>query len=70
MSGIPKNEVVWVEIVANNGNEYYITSKMDDRSWYFLYGVTDDGEVVKLGKNKNPMVLENRIDSMRNSKSH
>ena len=59
MIGIPSTETVWVTITDDLGDEYVITSK-SDRNIYYLYRLEKD-KAVKLGKNENPLELENLI---------
>ena len=59
MVGIPNTETVWVTITDDLGDEYVITSK-PDRNIYYLYRLEKD-KAVKLGKNENPLELENLI---------
>ena len=58
--GIPKNEQVWVSLRPQDGSVWYITSKVDDRSTYYLYKETD-GKSEKVAKSRNPMDLEDRV---------
>lgn len=59
MIGVPSTETVWVTITDDLGDEYVITSK-SDRNIYYLYRLEKD-KAVKLGKNENPLELENLI---------
>ena len=59
MIGIPSTETVWVTITDNLGDEYVITSK-SDRNTYYLYRL-ENNKAVKLGKNENPLELENQF---------
>lgn len=36
VSGIPKTERIWVQRTTGDDSVYYITSKENDRSYYFL----------------------------------
>lgn len=47
------NEIIWISVKNSTGDTFYITSKKDDRSIYFIY----DSEWKKLGKGRNPNVL-------------
>lgn len=47
------NEIIWISVKNSTGDKFYITSKKDDRSTYFIY----DSEWKKLGKGRNPNVL-------------
>ena len=59
VNGIPKTERIWVCRITGDGSVYYITSKDNDRSYYFLYKMEND-KAVKLGKAKSPLDLENK----------
>lgn len=59
VNGIPKSERIWVKRITGNGKVYYITSKDNDRSYYFLYKM-ENGRAEKLGKSKSPLDLENK----------
>lgn len=59
VNGIPKTERIWVQRTTGDGSVYYITSKDNDRSYYFLYKMNDD-KAVKLGKAKSPLDLESK----------
>jgi hypothetical protein len=59
MIGIPSNETIWVTITDDLGDEYIITSK-STRDMYYIYRLERDN-VVKLGKNENPLELEKFI---------
>ena len=56
---IPKTEKIWTHIFTANNNEYFITSKINNREIYFLYQKTSDG-MIKLGKSSSPKELENK----------
>lgn len=56
MNGIPNNEIIWVTITDDLGDEYVITSK-SDRNMYYLYRLEKE-KAVKLGKGDNPTELE------------
>lgn len=55
----PKGEIVWVNHYGWDGNLKYITTSKPSRETYFLYEYKD-GKFVKLGKNENPKVLEEK----------
>ena len=56
----PKNERVWVGYYnAKQELRFIITSKRDNRDWYFLYELKD-GKFVKLAKSKNPLELSEK----------
>lgn len=59
MVGIPNTEIVWVTITDDLGDEYVITSK-PTRDIYYIYRLEKD-RAIKLGKNENPLELENFI---------
>lgn len=59
VNGIPRTERIWVQYTVSNGNVYYITSKENDRSYYFLYKM-ENNKAVKLGKAKSPLDLESK----------
>lgn len=59
VSGIPKTERIWVQRTTGDGSVYYITSKENDRSYYFLYKMDGD-KAVKLGKAKSPLDMESK----------
>jgi len=55
----PKDEIIWVTKLNEEGIiEYIITSKQA-RDMYFLYAF-DGTKFIKKGKNKNPMEFENK----------
>lgn len=58
--GIPKTERIWVQRTTEDGTVYYITSKENDRTYYFLYKM-ENGKAVKLGKAKSPLDLESKF---------
>lgn len=58
----PKGETVWVSYrTAKNEKRFIITSKDDDRTWYFLYELQGD-TFKKLGKSKSPVELEEKFE--------
>lgn len=59
MISVPSNETIWVTITDDLGDEYIITSKAT-RDMYYIYRLEKD-KAVKLGKNENPLELENFI---------
>lgn len=56
----PKGETVWVRYLGRDGAlKYIMTSKIGDRSTYYLYEL--DGTVFKkLSRGKNPAELEEK----------
>lgn len=59
INGIPKTEKRWVKRTTIKGEVFYITSKENDRSYYFIYKMEGD-KAVKLGKSKSPVELEGK----------
>lgn len=59
INGISKTEKIWKEIITYNGIVYYITSKENNRSYYFLYKINNNN-AIKLGKAKSPSDLEDK----------
>lgn len=58
----PKGETVWVSYrTTENEKRFIITSKNDDRTWYFLYELQGD-TFKKLGKAKSPYELEEKFN--------
>lgn len=56
----PKGERGWVSYYNPSGELLFImTSKENDRSWYFLYKI-ENGKMVKLGKAHTPPELEEK----------
>ena len=56
---IPKGEVLWTQYSDGERTTHIITSKAD-RSIYFLYAVSPDKALKKLGKAKTPVELEEK----------
>lgn len=53
----PKNERVWVGYYTREQDlRFIVTSKRDNREWYFIYELHGDA-FTKLGKSKNPNEL-------------
>lgn len=58
----PKGETVWVSYrTTKNETRFILTSKNDDRTWYFLYELQGD-TFKKLGKAKSPHELEEKFN--------
>lgn len=58
----PKGERVWVEYLDTQHNlRFIVTSKDNDRGFYFLYEL-DDGKFNKLGKSRSPKELEDKFE--------
>lgn len=56
----PKGERGWVSYYSPDGELLFIlTSKENDRSWYYLYRVEGD-KMIKLGKARTPPELEEK----------
>lgn len=56
----PKGERGWVSYYDPAGGLLFIlTSKENDRSWYFLYKI-EDGKMKKLGRARTPPELEEK----------
>ena len=53
----PKGEVVWVSYFDEEHNLRYIITSKASREFYFVYEFNKKG-FVKLGKSKNPRILE------------
>lgn len=57
----PKNERVWVGYYNSKQElRFIVTSKRDNRDWYFIYELKGDS-FVKLGKSKNPLELADKF---------
>lgn len=55
----PKGEIVWVGHYDQDNNLRYITTSKPARDYYFLYELRGD-KFVKLGKDRNPRILEDK----------
>lgn len=56
----PKNEIVWMHYYdASNNLRFLLTSKAS-RDYYYLYEASG-GQLIKLGRAKNPMQLETKF---------
>lgn len=58
----PKGEIVWVGYYNKDGECLFILTSKPARDFYFLYEVSQDGSVKKLGKAKTPPELEKKFD--------
>lgn len=59
----PKGERVWTGYYnAAAQLMFIITSKEANRDYYYLYEVSDDGALKKLGKARTPVELEEKFD--------
>ena len=58
----PRGEMVWVRYCLKDGTmKFMLTSKKQNRDFYFLYEVIDD-KLVKLGRSKSPPELERKFE--------
>jgi hypothetical protein len=58
----PKGERVWVAYYNGKHElQYIITSKENNREFYFLYEFLLDGTFKKFGKSRSPADLEERF---------
>lgn len=55
---VPKREKLWVVFSDGENATHIITSTWPLRDKYFLYQVSVNGELKKLGSNANPKALE------------
>lgn len=60
----PKGEIVWATYYNKDGVPAYLITSKPARDFYFLYGVSDDGTVNKLGKSKSPVELAEKYISL------
>ena len=66
----PKGELLWVTYSNTKGNPVCILTSKPSRDFYYLYEVSPDGSVNKLGRAKTPPELEKRFnieDRMKNN---
>lgn len=59
-AGIPSSEKIWSKTVLLSGQIFFITSKQNDRSVYYLYELRN-GKAVRIDKDSNPRIMEERI---------
>lgn len=61
MSRVLKNgEVIWVSYYNRSGSVIAIMASKPTRDFYFLYEVSPDGALKKLGRAKTPTELEKK----------
>lgn len=59
---LPKNEIAWVTYRDSNSRPaFVITSKENNRQMYFIYSVSAEGELKKIGKSSNPQELADKF---------
>ena len=56
----PKGETVWVTYHYPGGAPAFFISSKPARDFYYLYAVSPDGSVTKLGRAKTPTELEEK----------
>lgn len=59
---IPANERIWVSYIGLDGKRLYVLTSKEFREKYFLYSVSEDGGVVRLGECSSPLALEERFE--------
>lgn len=57
----PKGERVWVSYCKAEVQMFMLTSKENNRDFYFLYEIVD-GALKKLGKARSPLELESKFE--------
>jgi len=57
----PKGERVWVSYCRDGLQFFMLTSKINNRDFYFLYEIVDEAPK-KLGKAKTPLELEEKFE--------
>ena len=58
---VPKGERLWVTYEDDDKTpRYVVTTKGFLRDYYYLYSVSEDGSLKKLGKDKSPIELEGK----------
>jgi hypothetical protein len=59
----PKNEQMWWLYKSKSGKPIFLlTSKKNNRDYYYLYEVIPGDELKKLGRAKTPPELEEKFD--------
>lgn len=58
----PKGEKIWVSYRNSNGVTVAILTSKPARDYYFLYEVKSNSSLIKLGKSKSPLELEEKFD--------
>ena len=58
----PKGEIVWTSYLSSSGILLYMITSKPARDYYFLYEVSCDGNLKKLGRAKSPTELEEKFE--------
>lgn len=62
MVKVPKGEKLWWMYKNKSGRPIFLlTSKLNNRDNYYLYEITPEEELVKLGRAKTPPELEKKF---------
>lgn len=56
----PKNELIWFHYFNSNHVFMFLSTSSQSRDWYYLYEFKD-GRLIKLGKGRSPIELEERF---------
>jgi hypothetical protein len=60
---VPRGERAWVSYNMGGGIlKFLLTSKENNRDFYFLYEVLANGSLQKLGKARSPTELEKKFE--------
>lgn len=59
---VPKNETGMVSYLNRHGIPVFLLTTKQPRDYYYLYGISEDGKLTKLGKAKSPKELEEKFD--------
>lgn len=57
----PKGETIWVSYCKTDGTAVAILTSKPARDYYFLYEITADHKLIKLGKAQTPTELEEKF---------
>lgn len=58
----PRGEIVWVNYANQKGEIMFILTSKENRDYYYLYEILQDGKTKKLGRAKEPPELERKYN--------
>lgn len=61
---VPRNETPWVIIQSTTGDAKYVITSKPLRDVYYIYSVSEDGSLTKLGKGDPGEMMEKYLHSV------